>query len=64
MTKDETQALLLNAMGLLLDRNLDWSADFNNIRPALCMLLHESLIATEPNEYALLLAEKLIDTHG
>lgn len=64
MTKDETHSLLLSAMGLLLDRNLDWSADFNNIRPALCMIMHESLIAPEANEYTLLLAEKLIEAHG
>jgi hypothetical protein len=64
LTKDEQQATLLSAMGLLLDRNLDWSNDFYAIKPALCMLLHESLIAKEPNEYALLLAERLIEAHG
>lgn len=64
MTKDEQHATLLSGMSLLLDRNLDWSNDFNNIRPALCMIMHESLIAPEANEYTLLLAEKLIDAHG
>jgi len=64
MNKEETHVLLINAMGLLLDRNLEWSADFSNIRPALCVLLHEALLTDTPNENVLNLAEKLIDNHG
>lgn len=64
MTKEEQHATLLSAMGLLLDRQLEWSSDFYNIKPALCMVLHEGLIAKEPNDYIVLLAERIIEAHG
>ena len=64
MTKDEQHVTLLNAMGLLLDRQLEWSSDFYNIKPALCMVLHEALTAKEPNEYIVLLAERIIEANG
>lgn len=64
MTKEEQHATLLSAMGLLLDRQLEWSSDFYNIKPALCMVLHEGLIAKEPDDYIVLLAERIIEAHG
>lgn len=64
MTNDEARAVTLSALGLLLDRNLEWSSDFINLRPALCVVLHDNLISETPNKHITQLAERLVDIHG
>jgi len=61
---DQAREVILTALGLLMDKNLDWSADFNNLKPILCVILHDNLVAAKPNKNIILLAERLIDTHG
>lgn len=61
MNADESRAVTLSALGLLLDRNLEWSGDFINLRPALCVVLHDNLIAKKPNKHITQLAERLVD---
>lgn len=62
--RDEVQAALLAALGLLIDKNLEWSADFNNLKPMLCVILHENLLMDKPNKNIITLAERIIDQHG
>jgi hypothetical protein len=62
--RDEVQAALLSALGLLIDKNLEWSADFNNLKPILCVILHENLLMDKPNKNIISLAERIIDQHG
>ena len=61
---DQAREVILTALGLLMDRNLEWSADFKNLRPILCVILHDNLVNSKPNKNVIALAEKLIDTHG
>lgn len=62
--RDEVQTALLSALGLLIDKNLEWSADFNNLKPILCVVLHENLLMDKPNKNIISLAERIIDQHG
>ena len=62
--RDEVQAALLSALGLLIDKNLEWSADFNNLKPMLCVILHENLLMDKPNKNIISLAERIIYQHG
>lgn len=64
MTNDEQREITLKALGLLLDRNLEWSGDFINIRPAICVVLHDNLVSENPNRNITQLAERIIDTNG
>lgn len=52
---------LVKAMSLLIDRNLEWSGDFENIRPALAALFNAQLLNPIPNKEIIRLAEALID---
>jgi hypothetical protein len=61
---ESARAEILSALGLLMDRELEWSNDFNNLRPILCVILHDNLVAAKPNKNIILLAERLVDTHG
>jgi hypothetical protein len=61
---EEARAAILSALGLLMDKELEWSADFTNLKPILCVILHDNLIASKPNKNIISLAEKLVDTHG
>jgi hypothetical protein len=63
-SRDEVQAALLAALGLLIDKNLEWSSDFNNLKPILCVVLHENLLMDKPNKNIITLAERIIDQHG
>jgi hypothetical protein len=58
---DKPNATLLHAMMLLIDRNLEWSGDFENIRPAMASLFNSQLLNPVPNKEVLRLAEALID---
>lgn len=64
MTADEARTVTLSALGLLLDRNLEWSGDFMNLRPALCVVLHDNLVAEKPNPNITQLAERIVDING
>lgn len=57
----EPNATLLKAMMLLIDRNLEWSGDFENIRPAMASLFNSQLLNPVPNKEVIRLAEALID---
>jgi len=61
---EQARAEILSALGLLMDRNLDWSADFNNLKPILCVILHDNLVNAKPNKNVIALAERIVDTHG
>lgn len=61
---DQAREVILTSLGLLMDRNLEWSGDFRNIKPILCVILHDNLVNAKPNKNIIALAEKLIDTHG
>lgn len=57
----EPNATLLKAMMLLIDRNLTWSGDFENIRPVMASLFNSQLMNPIPNKEVIRLAEALID---
>lgn len=61
---EQARAGILSALGLLMDRNLEWSADFKALKPILCVILHDNLVAAKPNKNVIVLAEKIVDTHG
>lgn len=61
---DQAREVILSALGLLMDNNLEWSADFNNLKPILCVILHDNLVNSKPNKNIIAMAEKLVDTHG
>ena len=61
---EQARTVILNALGLLMDRNLDWSADFTNLKPILCVILHDNLVNAKPNKNIIELAERIVDTHG
>jgi hypothetical protein len=58
---DKPNETLLRAMMLLIDRNLEWSGDFENIRPALGALFNSQLNNPLPNQHIIRVAEALID---
>ena len=62
--REQAQATILKALALLMDRNLEWSADFDNLKPILCVILHDNLIMEKPNKNVILLAERMVDTRG
>lgn len=62
--REQAQATILKALALLMDKNLEWSADFDNLKPILCVILHDNLIMEKPNKNVILLAERMVDTHG
>jgi len=47
---DQAREVILTALGLLMDRNLEWSGDFRNIKPILCVVLHDNLVNSKPNK--------------
>ena len=61
---EEARAVILSALGLLMDKNLEWSADFRSLKPIMCVILHDNLVAAKPNKNIILLAERIVDTHG
>lgn len=62
--REQAQATILKALGLLMDRNLEWSADFDNLKPILCVILHDNLIMEKPNKNVILLAERMVEANG
>jgi hypothetical protein len=55
---------MFEAMRLLMDENLVWSSDFENIRPALGSLFLKAMAAPALSESLTTLAVRIIKTHG
>jgi hypothetical protein len=55
---------MFEAMKLLMDDNLVWSADFENIRPALGSLFLKAMATPALSESLTTLAVRIIKTHG
>jgi hypothetical protein len=64
MTEEERGAIMFEAMRLLLDDNLVWSQDFENIRPALGSLFLKAIASPELSLPLTTLAVRIIKTHG
>jgi hypothetical protein len=64
LTEEERNAILFEAMRLLMDDNLVWSADFEDIRPALGSLFLKAMAAPSLAESLTTLAVRIIKTHG
>jgi hypothetical protein len=61
---EERNAIMFEAMRLLMDDNLVWSADFEDIRPALGSLFLKAMAAPQLAESLTTLAVRIIKTHG
>jgi hypothetical protein len=55
---------MFEAMRLLMDDNLVWSSDFENVRPALGSLFLKAMAAPQLSESLTTLAVRIIKTHG
>jgi hypothetical protein len=55
---------MFEAMRLLMDDNLVWSQDFEDIRPALGSLFLKAMSAPQLSESLTTLAVRIIKTHG
>ena len=55
---------MFEAMRLLMDDNLVWSADFEDIRPALGSLFLKAMAAPSLAESLTTLAVRIIKNHG
>ena len=64
ITQEERNAIMFEAMRLLMDDNLVWSADFEEIRPALGSLFLKAMAAPQLSESLTTLAVRIIKTHG
>jgi hypothetical protein len=64
LTEEERNAILFEAMRLLMDDNLVWSADFEDIRPALGSLFLKAMAAPSLAESLTTLAVRIIKNHG
>jgi hypothetical protein len=64
ITTEERNAIMFEAMRLLMDDNLVWSHDFENIRPALGSLFLKAMAAPSLSESLTTLAVRIIKTHG
>ena len=64
VTTEERNAIMFEAMRLLMDDNLVWSSDFENIRPALGSLFLKAMAAPALSESLTTLAVRIIKTHG
>jgi hypothetical protein len=64
ITTEERNSIMFEAMRLLMDDNLVWSSDFENIRPALGSLFLKGMAAPALSESLTTLAVRIIKTHG
>jgi hypothetical protein len=64
LTEEERNAILFEAMRLLMDDNLVWSADFEEIRPALGSLFLKAMAAPSLAESLTTLAVRIIKNYG
>ena len=61
---EERNAIMFEAMRLLMDDNLVWSPDFEEIRPALGSLFLKAMAAPSLSEALTTLAVRIIKTYG
>jgi hypothetical protein len=64
LTQDERNAIMFEAMRLLMDDNLVWSNDFENIRPSLGSVFLKAMAAPSLSESLTTLAVRIIKSHG
>jgi len=64
LSTEERNAILFEAMRLLMDDNLVWSNDFEEIRPALGSLFLKAMSVPQLAEILTTLAVRIIKTHG
>jgi hypothetical protein len=64
ITEEERNAIMFEAMRLLLDDNLVWSNDFEEVRPALGSLFLKAMSVPELAQLLTTLAVRIIKTHG
>ena len=64
LNPEERNAIMFEAMRLLMDDNLVWSADFEEIRPALGSLFLRAMSVPELAELLTTLAVRIVKTYG
>jgi len=64
LSGEERNAILFEAMRLLLDDNLVWSNDFEEIRPALGSLFLKAMSVPQLAEILTTLAVRIVKTYG
>ena len=64
ITQEERNAIMFEAMRLLMDDNLVWSQDFEDIRPALGSLFLKAMATPALSESLTTLAVRIIKNHG
>jgi hypothetical protein len=64
LNEEERSAIMLEAMKLLIDDNLVWSPDFENIRPALGSLFLKAIGYPELSKSLTTIAVRIIKEHG
>lgn len=64
LSDEERNAILFEAMRLLLDDNLVWSPDFEEIRPALGSLFLKAMSVPQLAELLTALAVRIVKTYG
>jgi hypothetical protein len=64
LSGEERNAILFEAMRLLMDDNLVWSNDFEEIRPALGSLFLKAMSVPPLAEILTTLAVRIVKTHG
>lgn len=64
LSGEERNAILFEAMRLLLDDNLVWSPDFEEIRPALGSLFLKAMSVPQLAELLTALAVRIVKTYG
>jgi hypothetical protein len=64
LSTEERNAILFEAMRLLMDDNLVWSNDFEEIRPALGSLFLKAMSVPQLAEILTTLAVRIVKTYG
>jgi hypothetical protein len=64
LSVEERNAILFEAMRLLMDDNLVWSNDFEEIRPALGSLFLKAMSVPQLAEILTTLAVRIVKTYG
>jgi hypothetical protein len=64
LSVEERNAILFEAMRLLMDDNLVWSNDFEEIRPALGSLFLKAMSIPELANILTTLAVRIVKTYG
>ena len=64
LSGEERNAIMFEAMRLLLDDNLVWSPDFEEIRPALGSLFLKAMSVPQLAELITALAVRIVKTYG